>query len=432
MKRKSIKLYLVLSMLIVLGWSITAFTQQNAFDQQRMNKDLRIMEGILDKLLQGNISVYYNVSGRTKAVYLPEFGIVFNIKQGLFSSTIFNENMQQQENHIQEILNHLEHNIQEREMEINTGVRNEFQTEQQIELDRSEMEKITEAMNAYSNQLLQKQEKIIDELKENITVFFSNYVSAIGQLQSQDKLVVLVDLKNSQPRDSGNDILIGWVLKQDVDRYRQGQIDESGFEGRVYFQFADTESDIDTDIGILLEIFDRAMDSSPYWGNSISTGVYLEGLGALIFMEIPRTISFGSAINVYNNYILNEGRVLLREENGRPIAYNWEGQRLGEVAQESDDQGSEDEDVERANAEIEYIESVQNELFELLASYGHTLRLPSQEWVILNANLGSRFIGFTNEEKTPSFFILKLKKKDLDDYNRGAITLSTLKGRLVQ
>ncbi len=410
MKKQYIKSCFTIFVLIMLCWSVSAFTQQNSIDQQRMNKDLRIMEGILDKLLQGNISVYYNVSGRTKAVYLPEFGIVFHIKQ----SIIF-YNIQEARNNYESTLQVLSQKLNEQIKGLNTNTATELQPEP-LKSNQMVLPEIAEALDTYSNQKIQEKEEVIEKLKEDIVVFFRNYASAIGQLQSQDKLVVLVDLNNSQPRDSGNDILIGWVLKQDVDRYRQGQIDESDFEKRVHFQFGNSESDINTDIGILLEIFDRAMDSSPYQWNSSNTGVYLEGLGALIFMEVPLTIPFG--------------RVFMREENGRSIAYGLNGQRLSEVRDGTEDTGMEED---------EYVEKIQNELFELIASYGHTLRLQSQEWIILNVNLGNEYPriifseGYLNyEQKTPSRLILKLKKKDLDDYNRGAITLSSLKGRLVQ
>ncbi|MBN2030350.1 hypothetical protein JW824_08905 [bacterium] len=428
MKRKSIKIVFMVFILVVSDWHMAAFTQQNAIDQQRMNRDLRIMEGILNKLLQRKSNVF-DMNNQTKAIHLSEFGVVFYIRQSLFSYTTFNENIQRQESHIQETLKNyesalkaLEHGIQEQEMEINTGIANEFQVEQ-LEPDKLDVEKFTEALNLFSEKMVQEEEEMIEKLKGYIVLFFRNYASAIGQLQSQDRIVILVDLRSWESMDSSNEILTGWVSKQDVDRYRQKQIDESDFEKRVHFQFAGSGSDIHTDIGILLEIFGRAIETSAYWGNSSNMGVYLEGMGALIFMEIPQTMPFGSEIGSAYKYILNGERVFMREENGKSIAYGLYGQRLGEVTD-----GSEDTSM----GEDEYAEKIQNELFDLVASYGHTLRLQPEEWIVLNVSLGSQFIGLYNEGWRTSFLIMKLKKKDVDDYYHGAITLHTLKERSIQ
>ncbi len=428
MKRKSAKYHFVLFILIVLNLSITAFAQQTTVDQQRMNRDLRIMEGILDKLVQGKSDIY-NVTSETKAVYLPEFGIVFYVRRNLVSYAIFSKNIQQQENHYREALENYESalkalrdRIQEQEMKIDSGIADDTEIER-FESDELDVEKFTKALNVYSEQMMQEEEEMIEKLKQNIILFFRNYVSAIGQLESQDRVAVLVDLGNLQSINAWNEILTGWISKQDVDRYRQGQIDETDFAQQVHFQFPDSESDINTDIGILLEILGRATDSSAYWGNSSNRGTYLEGLGALIYIEVPRTLPFGSEIGSVYKYILNGERVFMREENGRSMAYELNGQRLGEVADGSEDTGMEED---------EYVEKIQNELFELIASYGHTLRLEPQEWIVLNANLGSQFIGLYGEGGTTSFLIIKLKKKDIDDYYHGAITLDTLKERSIQ
>ena len=49
-------------------------------DQNRMSRDLRIMEGILDKLFKGKSSHRF-FNGHTKAVFLPDFGVVFHLSQ---------------------------------------------------------------------------------------------------------------------------------------------------------------------------------------------------------------------------------------------------------------------------------------------------------------------------------------------------------------
>ena len=67
----------VLLTLMLLCLTVDGFGQKSSVDQQRLNRDLRIMEGVLSKLLKGKTS-YRFFNGHTKAVYLPNFGVVFH------------------------------------------------------------------------------------------------------------------------------------------------------------------------------------------------------------------------------------------------------------------------------------------------------------------------------------------------------------------
>ena len=68
---------ILVSVLMILITAVMTFGQDRTIDQKRLNRDLKIMEGILDKLLRGKSS-FWQFDGNTKGLYLDGFGIVFH------------------------------------------------------------------------------------------------------------------------------------------------------------------------------------------------------------------------------------------------------------------------------------------------------------------------------------------------------------------
>jgi hypothetical protein len=266
-----------------------------------------------------------------------------------------------------------------------------------------------EVMKVETEDVIREEKETIERYKESIILFFRNYVSALGQLQPQDRIAVLIRLEDWQSLDSENSFLSAWISKQDIDRYRRNELNDSDFVKRIHFQLTDTETDIDTDITILSEIFDRAMNLSTYWGRLSSSGVYLDGFGALFFMELPNGCLTKDAFSF-----------VISSDRGNAVAYSINGQKMKAQMDR------------KKKTEEESLQEVQDTLFEVMASYGHTLRLKPQEWIVLEVNVGGKWFLFDRDRQSPSHLIFKLKKKDLDDYNRSMISLSDLRNKLVQ
>ena len=410
-------------LLFVLGLNTMGFGQRASVNQDRLNRDLRIMEGVLTKLLRGKTSRYY-VNGKTKAVYLPGFGIVFHTNQegpayrnlntalGLQYEAVHALARKTREQH-----DELREDIQEaKEAELRAHLLRAEKAEAEEAVIVDEADAVRDFLEGDKEKIIEEEKEAVETLKDNISLFFINYISAIGQLNPQDRIAVLVDLSDWNIMDSADGFLTGWVTKQDVDRYRQNRLKESELKNKMNFQLSSSDSDIDMDIDILSEIFDRAMDSSTWWGKSSNNGIYINGLGALLFMDIPS-----------NYYVLNaDGENLISIVRGKTYEDAVTAYVPGKEKSAKTEKGESAE---------ERIQKVQDELFELMASYGHTVRLKSQESIVLNINLGRRTL-FTNYSgktgKIPSRLILQLKKQDLDEYNRGFITLDALKKRLLQ
>ena len=204
-----------------------------------------------------------------------------------------------------------------------------------------------------------------------------------------------------------NAFLTAWITREDVNRYRRNQMNASDFKGRIHYQLAESETNIDTDIDILSEIFNRAMSGTSFWNSFSNNGIYIDGLGALMFMDLPQF--YGTDLSAEDIFMLGGKKNAVVVSPGRRTTGNKKG--------------TDDKDT---------LKEVEDELFDLLASYGHTLGLKPQEKIVLNVNMGQLFMTFTGESNNPSRLILQLKKKDLDDYNTGLITLTDLRKKLIR
>jgi|GEM_PF-1123373 len=423
MEYRSKRIYRTITILMLLIFTTSGFGQKTSINQNRLNRDLRIMEGVLSKLLRGKTSHRY-INGKTKAVYLPGFGIVFhtsqegpayhNLNAALRLQT---ETVQAMAQKVRDQHDEVRKEMEERREEIQETAESRLREQMEAEIAAEEEVKeegdvVRDFLEGDSEKIIEEEKKAIESLKENIIVFFRNYTSAVGQLQSQDRFAVLINLNDWRLTDSETNFLTGWVTKQDVDRYRQNRLKESDFMKSIHFQLASSDSDVDMDINILSEIFDRAMDRSTWWGRSSNNGIYIGGLGALLFMDLP------SNLFVMNADGENLISVIVPGKNYKNAITTYRADKEKE-----------------GKSQEERIQKVQDELFELMASYGHTVRIKPQESIVLNVNLGSRTLFTTlsgGSSKLPSRLILQLKKKDLDEYNRGFITIDALKKKLLR
>lgn len=407
---------------MILIFTIPVFSQQSRLNQRRLTRDLNIMEGVLDKLLQGETHSRYRLfDGHSRGVYLPGFGILFHTQQEGPVIHELNVALQRQYEAVQEKAAKVREEMDDKRDEMRTA--KEMAEEAFLLATRDKDKRIEELeelsvvdeLATESKQRRQEEARNIEMYKDQIFIFFKNYTAAIGQLSPENRLAVLVNLKGWDISEDKNTYLTAWVKKEDVDRFRQKQISAEELKNRTHFQLTTDKKEIDTDISILTEILERGMSSTTWYGSG-NSGIYINGLGAIVFVEVPNVfrtarVGFGEGISV----IVNDS------DAG---AYTY----VPSTGSVSKSDKKDDKSFEERMNEVE------TELFDLIASYGHTLRIESNESIILNVKLGSRI--FTtwgrNKEKHPSNLILQLKKKDLDDYNSGSIDLSSLKQRLVK
>jgi hypothetical protein len=90
------------------------------------------------------------------------------------------------------------------------------------------------------------------------------------------------------------------------------------------------------------------------------------------------------------------------------------------------------EDEKTSAERQEKIKKVKSELIELMADYGHTLRIKPEESILLNVNVGEYYIIVGQAKKSFTDFSLQFMKKDLDAYHQGSIKLVDLEKRLLK
>lgn len=375
-------------------------------DQKRMDRDLRIMEGVLDKLFQGKSDhAFWN--GRTKAMHIPDYGIIFYTSRHgpVYYGTDLR--LERYRDNIRIISERVRDKIQRRAR---------TEAEDQAVSDASEaLERINLSVNGepttihiQPEKIIEREKESLESFKQHITVFYESYASAIGQLDPEHRIAVLINLKDWEMTDTESAFLTSWVSKQDIDAFREGRIDAARFEENIHFDLAESESDIDMDIGILTEILHRALHASSH-SMTTNSGLYLSGLGAVLFMEMPGLRIIGSGSD--RSY-----SVIIDDRVNRAISHSY---------------GRHQEDEEEDIHTEDRMESIRDELFELIASYGHTLRIRPKDRIILNVNLGGGLLHWGSGSGGPAHLLLQLRKEDIDKYNKGLVSIDELRRLLV-
>ncbi len=409
--------------LILLSVVSLGFGQPFSLDQERMNRDLRIMEGILDKLLKGKSS-HRHIDGVTRGVYLQGFGIAFYTEHETFRTprVLVSNTYKDQMKRLQKELTRMrvrvktsQHLMEEVEKQKEAAL--EAAQAQAESLREEEADTISNFIEISMEETEEEIAKTIESIKENILVFFQNYASAIGQLQPQDRIAVLVKLDGWELTGGENGFLTAVVTKQDINRYRRHEVEGPDFEKLVHFRQDGTDTDIDRDINIMVEILGRAMRESSYGGGFSPSGLYLEDLGAVFFMDL-------SGMSLIRADDEDRLTIVTARDVDRAIAYSY--------AKRKKDKKDEVE-KKRENS----IKEIQDELFEILASYGHTLRLKPQEKVIVNVDLGRHTFFWSSQsvwstrKATPQYLILQITKQDLDAYDKGSMSLDELRSHSI-
>lgn len=386
---------------------LNAQMKSSGMDQERMERDLRIMEGIIDKLISDGSD--YHLGERTRGVYIQDYGIVFyTTSNGHFLPEQYAYRIFVGPK-IVDLGKKNDTNIKGKDPEENKDLDIIIKsTDDKIFPEQSDHDRYDKEVEACSeDELKQLEQEAIEKIKKHLFTFYKNYVPAIRQLTPNDHIAVMIDFDEWHAEQSDNTYLTSWVTMKDVRNFRNHQSTESQFEKNIHFQIGQPQSDIATDIGIMLEIFGRGLAHENRFDHIKKRGVYLDHFGVLFFMEIPH-LNFLRATN--------ESIMIIGEENLKEsITYHIEGGKKNEAHK-----------LAIKTSREKDIEEIKDHIFDLLASYGHTLRLAENEWVVLNFNLGESYFLWQSEEKEPSNMLIQIRKKDLDAYNAMDQSLESL------
>ncbi|WP_420315901.1 hypothetical protein [Ekhidna sp.] len=262
-----------LLVLVTLIFTIVFNTSAQSFDEERMNRDLKIAENILSTLAsgEGRVKIFNNVESN----YIPEFGVVFSIPQSSYVYAVSGSG----------------------NVVYSTG---SGASAYVIASDRDDDEdavteiKVREEIKA--DEIAKQGEQKVRDL---MTTFLVDYADLIGQLNSSHKIVVQSKGKNERFFVGGQNAskmseLSAQLSKGDLITYKQGKIDRDELIKRIEFN-SNANSEVSRDLELFATIFSRLYEpdlSSTYYMSSRNVGyTKLDGLGVTFNMKFYSSTS---------------------------------------------------------------------------------------------------------------------------------------------
>jgi len=417
------KLKFVFLLLFIIHASCLGFSQTPSVNRARMNRDLRIMEGILNKLLKNDSFELYSQC-KTNGFYLPQYGIIFHACQPRPAEHVAFFNMAQglkivkgDKDRSRRIVSKIKTGDKEQKeviLEIRAQVDSikkvaEKQA-QVVEEEKYRME-LARELDQYKQQNILQEEERLQDLKDELFKFFNDYARAIGQLKKDDRIAVIINLEGWELTDQNHAFLSGWISKSRLDRKAENESVSNDIKNNIQFLVSSRDSAVSKDIQIMTEIMDRGIQLTQFSGSSASQGMYLDGLGAIFFLHVPLNHFWGASDSTSFSFVI-------QNDVEKAIAYTYG------VPGETDAGKIKEKTNEKIN-------KINEELSELIISYGHTLRLKPEEFIVVRADLGSNYFLWSNGNPKPKTIILQLQKKYLDQFNDGILSRSDLNKKVI-
>jgi hypothetical protein len=344
-------------------------TRAAAFDTSRMQRDLEIMEAILDRLFDRSGPAFRLSGEGSRGIYLPGYGVLFQVPNNRFSFEIITETP---------------------------------------ELERTNVSQpravASVRAKAGARQRLRK-----TDVRDNLENFFANYADAIGQMESNERVAVymrseanvliMLPSTGELSRSSGNRGVFAASRKADIIARRSGSLREEEFNKRMQYSEL-PDSDDSSELEVMARIVDTALrgKNQPVGVVHAETEpIYLEGLGALFLLRTnlgDRNMSLflQPSPDVREMQDIERRLVELQAASKRAQG-TWKSKYAG----------------------------LRGRLGEILADYGHTLRrIRGDEWIIVAADLQDA------PEGSPRELVCRVQKNAIDAYNNRSLSREQL------
>lgn len=397
MKNKhSLQYFGILSLFLslVLCFTPLSLGRASEINLKRMQRDLEIMEGVLNKLLGTSSFAWGPHRSNVRGIYFEGYGVIFQVDAG--DSDFIT--LQASERALIEVEEKLKSTLAETKARLRTGSK----AEEVVVVDSESHGPLQLSVST--------SEKQIEKFKNRCTEFLGTYADAIGQLDKNDRITVLINLNNngriairvgrSYTVDKKRRISLLEVSakKSDIIDYRHGQITETEFRNRLSFNERAPDKQMQRNVDVMAQIMDTALSRKYQEGLSSqgkNRGTYVKGLGVLFFIQgefHSGGPAFAPMPDVFEKYL--------------------EGQEVSVAKTRKKKSKTNTNKV---------LEKFKKSLVEIVGDYGHTLRtLPENEHVVVAVD----FERWTFDSSGPNRFIMMATKNLLDRYNRGEIKLA--------
>jgi len=395
-------------------FSIKSFAGVSDEQMERINRDIEIMESVLDKLIIKDSPIYFNFDDHVRGIYLDGFGLLFDVESyGLNGISRF----------ISKTISKIP----------NINITHDKGKRMRIDIDEDEY--------IHAEEVDKSARDKIDKTKELLFKFYRDYASAVKSLNPDDRICVNIRLRNDFGFISSDDeeripsqIRMS-ALASDPAKFRRGKLSKDKLQKRIKFtEIYDDEND--RDVEIMERILDTALEKDELRkipGLSGHTrGLYLDDFGILFFSP---TSLLEKNIKVF---VKNASEAEKRAEQAEKRAKEYE-KRVKKYKKRVDSDKDSlsfsftfnmddfDFDFHRSKAETDSIvDKIRDDLLELLGQYGNTLKkVNDNEWIMIAVDLNDRF---WNEELY--WLYIKVKKSDVIKYNREEINFDSFKKRV--
>jgi hypothetical protein len=376
----------ILSVTLIVGMTWPAFVEAQvsaAFDTARMQRDLDIMNAILDRLVFNTPSHFFHLGGdATKSIYLPDYGVIFLMPMRSYGMRVYSLSGDAERQYRKTVENYSRATARAKARSSGSG---------SSEPKRDDVQKF----------------------KAPLVEFFAKYADAIGQLDEAEKITVYATggddwffsagegwtISASGEKEAGGKDILAVARKADIVALRTGRLKSEDFNSRLVFQNVDPEA-ASSEIDIMARIIDTALQGrarQSMFHSSNSRGIHLDDYGVIFFTNV----AIGQDFSI---------RIL--EDFGKRATQESIERRLVDL-QTASRQRQEDWLAEFKKFKLQ--------LSEVIADYGHTLRqLRPQDNIVITADLESA------PENAPQFLVCRVKKQQVDAFNARRISREQL------
>lgn len=355
-------------------------TQQDLTKLPKMERDIVILQNVLNDLFNGDRGSFYSSRG-AKGIYVPGKGVIFNVgsENSSYANIIFVD-----------------------QVKASQSLNSTKEDEKSAAEKNKEKE---EKLESLSKEFLVNYGSILSNLKSGEQVMLNVNYSALNEDEEKSDNTISTQSRSSRVyRNSARTSQKRMVTSIDysaIDSYLNGNSSLEAATKKIKHDIVDKSDNSAQDAKIMAGILDDLFQSNfdgAFRRSGKTSWTYFEGFGLMYDLS-------------------------LSGNRGGLVTYTARATNVATVrALSADEKAKDQEDIEK-KAEENY-DNLVDMIKESLVTYGRTLRsVKSDEVVILNLNFGSSF----RNTKLPKAIRLQVSKKQIEAYSKGNKSIDQLK-----
>lgn len=382
-----------LAIIPLLLWGIMSHAQPKDFDAERMNRDINIMENILQEMfkiqpaktdLQTTALRAISISSSNiRGTYLPGYGVIFVIPKQRYGFIVSGSE--------------------------DSGHSYVFHYSSDSENDN----RVNES-------------SIIIRMKE----FMQDYAPTIGQLQNDERVMLIYGTEGGGTSgrvtfSSGNFIssssssdntqqripIISTVAeKRDLEAYKKGNVNKDAFNERISVSTVEPSKERRLDLEVMGNIFETAFerdsDKNQFHISGSVKHLKLDNFGAIYFFTVRRNTMLGYPVNITGLFSASSS-----DDSNQKVRLN----AMSKV-KKSDEEDAKEEEQKQIQEEIKAFHEFRQQIKEYLVDYGRTLKsVEPNNHILVSVTIRSRL------DEIPERIDIQVQKSTLDALDRGRI-----------